>query len=328
MIKNYSVEAQRLLSTGKQHFPYEYLDCEGKLEDQHLPSIDDFYSSLKDKSVTLEQYEAAQKVWEAAECKTLKDYMVAYLKVDVGILSDFFQEWRFTLMGKYSLDCIKYVSLPGYSYDAFLKMTQTELDLIRDEELCKLIQTNVRGGLTTVCKPVFTARNKHIDPSFDGCNSSYISYLDINSLYGHVMTQKLPQGNIRKMSVSEVDDFMSVGIENHSIEGDDGYWILCDIAPIHPDVARRTDELPLILKHKIITEEDLSPYNLDYLNSENMKVPKQSRKLVATHEGNKNVLHTLKLLQLLIELGAVVEQVHTVYKYSQNNYLKTPRIVR
>ena len=248
--------------------------------------------------------------------------MLAYLRVDVGLLSDFFQEWRKILMDKYKLDIIRYVSLAGYAYDAFLKNTETVLDLIHDPELCKLIQGNIRGGLTTVVKPLHIAKNHRVDSNFDGGQSSYITYLDFNSLYPTVMCKPMPLSDIEKMTDTEMKKFLDVGIENHEVEGEYGYWIYCDMKPIRPDVARKTDELPLTLTHKIIEHEDLSPYNQDYLFMENRKNPKKNKKLVASHEEHKLVLHTLKFLQLLLDLGAEVDKVHAVYRYKQTKYLE------
>ena len=46
-------------------FPYEYIDCPDKLYETALPSKEKFYSSLYDSSVSDQDYEHAQHVWNA-----------------------------------------------------------------------------------------------------------------------------------------------------------------------------------------------------------------------------------------------------------------------
>nr|XP_027209340.1 uncharacterized protein LOC113802890 [Penaeus vannamei] len=172
---------------------------------RHLP--DEAQSLLltgKGETVTEEEYAHALKVWNAAGCRTLGDYLECYLRTDVGLLADVITEWRSMLAEKYDLDIVNYVSLPGYAYDAFLKMTKTNLELISDPELARKIEQSVRGGLTTCVRPLTVAKNSLVNPHHDPQkeSSTYILYLDFNSLYATVMSEKLPYGNIRKLPPS------------------------------------------------------------------------------------------------------------------------------
>ena len=49
---------------GKGIFPYEYLTDESKLQDTSLPPIEEFYSTLKESDVTVEDYIKAKEVWK------------------------------------------------------------------------------------------------------------------------------------------------------------------------------------------------------------------------------------------------------------------------
>lgn len=218
---------------------------------------------------------------------------------------------------------VNYVSLPGYAYDAFLKMTKAELELISDPELARKIERSVRGGLTTCVRPYTEANNPLVNPGFDPEKekSSYLLYLDFNSLYATVMSEKLPYGNIRKLSLDEKTEFVVKGLSEHDESGDIGHWIEADLC-IAPGVARKMDDLPLLIHHMNIRHQDLSPYNKDLLTSQNRRVPSKNVKLVASHLPQRNYLILLKHLQLLIQLGVEVEHVHEVYEFSQREYLQ------
>ena len=78
-LKQYSTESQELLcSTGKQSFPYEYLDSIEKLQETSLLPISELYSSLADSHISIADYQHAQSVWDKTGCKTLQDYVDLY----------------------------------------------------------------------------------------------------------------------------------------------------------------------------------------------------------------------------------------------------------
>ena len=64
------------------------------------------------------------------KCKTMGDYHDIYLKSDVLILADVFENFRKTSKQYYNLDPVHYFSCPGFAWDAMLKMTGINLELI------------------------------------------------------------------------------------------------------------------------------------------------------------------------------------------------------
>ena len=81
------------------------------------------------------------------ECvyNTRGDYHDLYLKIDVLLLADVFEKFISTCLDYYRLDPCHYFSSPGLSWDAMLKMTGTELDLISDIHMHLFIEKGMRG---------------------------------------------------------------------------------------------------------------------------------------------------------------------------------------
>ena len=63
---------------------------------------------------------------------TMGDYHDLYLKADVFLLVDVFEKFTNTCLKYYGLYPCHYFSSPGIIWDAMLKMTKTELELISD----------------------------------------------------------------------------------------------------------------------------------------------------------------------------------------------------
>ena len=127
LISHFPSSAHDLLLSGKQCFLYEFVTYFDKLKCSRLPAIEHFYSTLKKCGVRESNYNHAQAVWTALNCQTLKDYMLAYLTVDLGLLADIVENWRHVLHEIYGLEITHYVSFPGYAFHSFLKSTEVKI---------------------------------------------------------------------------------------------------------------------------------------------------------------------------------------------------------
>ena len=75
-----------------------------------------------------------------------------------------------------------------------LKMTGVRLEKILDIDMYLFIEKGLRGGLSSITKRHSEANRKHMN-NYDPIKlSKYISYLDINNLYGWTMSGYLPYG--------------------------------------------------------------------------------------------------------------------------------------
>ncbi len=118
-----------------------------KLNECKLPSIESFCSSIRDSKINEDDYQRALKVWDILKCRHLKEYLEAYLSIDVFLLTDIFEAFRKTSIKYYKLDSAHHYSSPGLSWDAMLKFTKVKLELLTDPDILYFFMEGIRGGL-------------------------------------------------------------------------------------------------------------------------------------------------------------------------------------
>ena len=67
--------------------------------------------------------------------KTMKYYHDLYLKCDILLLADVFEKFRNNCLKNYGLCASHYLSTQAFSWDAYLNITKTKLELISDLDL-------------------------------------------------------------------------------------------------------------------------------------------------------------------------------------------------
>ena len=165
-------------------FPYEFMSDFGKLNVSKLPPKSKFYSRLNDSNITDEEYEHAQNVWKEFNCKTMMDYHDLYLKTDVLLLADVMENYRNVCIDNYGLDPLWYYTAPGLAWDAALKISKIELELITNPDMYLLVENGIRGGISTIMKRYAKANNPYANDFDPEKENIYIQYLDANNLYG------------------------------------------------------------------------------------------------------------------------------------------------
>ena len=117
----------------KGMYPYEYMDSFKKFSENKLSTRCTFFGSLKDECASEKDYLKANNIWNVLKMNTMGDYHDLYLKADVLLLADdVFGKFVNTCLDYYGLDPCHYFSSPGLSWDAMLRMTGIELELISD----------------------------------------------------------------------------------------------------------------------------------------------------------------------------------------------------
>ena len=147
------------LMSQKGVYPYDFMDSFDKFNER-LPSKEEFYSILNDEHITDEQYKHAQTVWDTFSLKNMGEYHDLYLKSDILLLADVFENFRKTCLQYYKLDPCYYFTSPGLSWDAMLKMTKMQLQLMTDIDMFQFIEKGMRGGTSYIANRYGEANNK------------------------------------------------------------------------------------------------------------------------------------------------------------------------
>ena len=140
------------LLTRKGVFPYDYVSSMEKLSETQLPPKEEFYSKLNGENITDDDYQYAINVWNTFNCQTIRDYHNLYLKSDVLLLADVFENFRKTCLHHYNLDPAHYYTSPGLAWDACLKETGQELQLLHDYDMLMMFEKGIRGEYLTYQK--------------------------------------------------------------------------------------------------------------------------------------------------------------------------------
>ena len=200
-------EKLNLLSK-KGVYPYDFMDNIKKFEKTNLPLKEKFYSKLNDEHITQQDFEHAQNVWKTFNCKNMGDYHDLYLKTDVLLLCDVFEEFRNVCLQNYEPDPAWYFTSPGLAWDASLKKTQVKLELLNDIDMLQMIEKGTRGGVSIISNRFGKANNKYMGKDFDPEKpSTFIPYLDANNLYGWAMCEPLPVGGFEWVDEKEFENW-------------------------------------------------------------------------------------------------------------------------
>ena len=122
-----------------------------------------FFISLKDVCITEKDYLNANNIWNVFKINTVGDYHDLYLKKDVLLLVDVFEKFISTCLDYYGLDPCHYVSSPGLTWDAMLKMSKIELDFFSDIDMHLFIEKGMRRGIYYIAKRQNKANTKYME---------------------------------------------------------------------------------------------------------------------------------------------------------------------
>ena len=170
-------------------------------------------------------YKHAQQVWNTMDKKTLGEYSDIYLKTDVFLLADIFQNIRSTCLKHYELDPTHFYTSPGLVWTAALKMTKIRLELLTDIDMLLMFEKGIRGGITQAVHRYGKASNQYMKDLYNPEEeSSYLQYLDANNPYGWAMSQDLPTGgftwekNVERFTTKKIGNLVRNGRKGYILE--------------------------------------------------------------------------------------------------------------
>ena len=302
---------------GKGSFPYEHMKSIENFDEKGPPPKECFHSSLTGP-ITDEKYREVCETFKDPEMNTVKDLHDIYIASDVGILADVGEYYRKFCRKTWDLDPANYITSASLYMDACLKESKQELDLISDPNLYEIMEKSICGGFVTVVRRKAYANNIHV-PEYDPTSPNILLLLlDFNGLYAGIQESDIPIGFFKLLSKKQRIIFTDM-LLNGSVDfsKDIGYWLEVDYH-IPPEVARKTDELPL----SVYVADNIrgSNYMRNVLNG---KPNPKGAKLVATHLPMKKAVFHIKWLDLLMKLGLKVDRVHRVWSFKQKPFLKS-----
>ena len=291
------------LLTRKGVYPYDYVSSLDKLSETQLPPKEEFYSRLNDEDISDEDYQHAINVWNTFGCKTIRDYHDLYLKSDVLLLADVFENFRKTCLKHYKLDPAHYYTSPGLAWDACLKTTGQHLQLLHDYDMLMMFEQSIRGGITHISKRYAVANNKYMKDYNPDEESSYIQYLDANNLYGWAMSQNLPTHGFKWMKTitkEKVEDILEKA--NHCMlnMGRKGYVFEVDLE-YPPHLWDSHNDYPLAPEKMIVNGVE---------------------KLICHFKPRKNYVVHYRNLRQYLEMGMRITAVHRGISFYQSSWME------
>ena len=209
-----------------------------------------------------------------------------------------FENFRNTCLNVYELDPAHFSSLPGLAWQACLKKTSIELELLTDYDMLLMVEEGIRGGICHSIHRHAKANSKYRKNYDESKESSYIQYLDANSLYGWAMSQKLPVNDFKW--IEDTSKINEEFIKNYDENNDKGYILEVDV------------KYPKIL-HKLRSDLPILP--------KRMKIDK-CKKLVCNLLNKKKYVVHINSLKQALNHGLKLKMIHRVIEFNQKAWLK------
>ena len=357
--QKHRVEEDLMLLKRKGLYPYEYMDSFDRFKETMLPPIDAFRSQLHGgKGITIKEYSHAQEVFRYFKMETLQDYHDLYLLQDVLLLEDVINAFRTICLNAYGLDPLHYHTTPALTWDAGLKYTGVELELITEDESEKFlfIEAGIRGGISMISHRYAKANHPDYESYgyWDGGLSprKQLLYLDAVNLYGFAMSEYLPFGGLEwddvmdylnyeaLMSGGDYSEIVSDWILPIPADSDTGFLIEIDcnipnafhgrlsdypIAPESKEVGGNalSSYQRNILRQRIIeshNEDEKGVLSEERINKEIDSYASSKKLILDLNKKEKYIVH-YRNLQLYIRLGLRVTKIHRVLRFKQKPWL-------
>ena len=282
----------------KGFYPYECMNSEEKFNDTKPPPREAFYSKLSGKGISEKNYKHVWNVWNTFKMKNFKEYHELYNITDVLLLADVFENFRDICLKIYGLDPVYYFTAPGLAWDACLKITNIDLELLSDLNMLLMFEKGIRGGISIISNRYGEANNKYMGRGFNKNKpSKYLMYLDANNLYGCAMSEKLPTHGFKWLSGGEMEKIYE---NRHNL-----------------------NKMPCILEVDLEYPKNLHDLHNDYpLCPEKVKCKNGVEKLIPNlRDKKKYVLHYKNLIQCL-DMGLKITRIHRGIKFVESEWMK------
>ena len=170
--------------TKKGSFPYDWAKRVEDFSQPYLVSKNDFYNIMTRSHISDEEYKTAREIWKVFEMKNMCQYMETYCTCDTLLLAEIFETFRTECLINFEIEPCHFISLPGFAFQSFLKVTNANLEYITDPDLYKMLSENLRGGYS------FSSQRYEESTEFKQMmgnasspeNKQHLVYIDANNL--------------------------------------------------------------------------------------------------------------------------------------------------
>ena len=217
-------------------------------------------------------------------------------------------------MKNYGLCPSHYLSAPGISWDAMLKMTKVELKLIIDPDMYIFFEKGTRTGIPYISNIYSKANNKYLNSYDPKQKSEHIIYLDANNLYGYVMPKFIPTNGFKWIDPKKFDlnEYNSNSSKGCVLEVDLEYPK--ELRELHSDYPLDPDKIKI--KRKMLSE-----YQLKIADLYNILIGNVRKLVTNLFDKEKCVIHYEKL-QIYLSLRLKLKKMHRVLELNQSQWLK------
>ena len=171
-------------------------------------------------------YRHANNVFKVFKLENLGNYHDLYVQSDKLLSADVFNNFRDICIKEYELDPAHFLSLPGLAWQACLKKTNIELELLTDYDMLLMAEEGIRAGICHSIHRYAKANNKYMKNYNNNEESSYIQYLDANNLYGWAMSKKLSVNGFKWLDNDKINEEF---IKNYNENDKKGYILKVDV---------------------------------------------------------------------------------------------------
>ena len=228
------------------------------------------------------------------EFKNIREYLECYLKSDITLLADVFNNFRKIIFDNLGLDCVKYISAPSLTKNYALKYSKCKIENMKDLSIFQFVRISIMGGLSDSINPYLKLDNEN----------ETIAYNDITSQYPYELSKKLPVSNYKFVEGFDVNKYRQ--------DKDYSCIMLYNVKTI--DQIRDDclyNQCPMLLSKCKITGENLSEYQLNQIknerNNKNSNYKSQSEKLTSNLGNGSNFYLNFEMYQMFKEAGYDIE---------------------